>query len=40
VKYDGKFASRWRAKSPDALCAVLPYLNAVRKPYASSFIFA
>ncbi|WP_277227704.1 hypothetical protein, partial [Ruminococcus callidus] len=20
---DGKFASRWRAKSPDALCAVL-----------------
>ena len=21
---DGKFASRWRAKSPDALCAVLP----------------
>ncbi|MBS6597411.1 MAG: hypothetical protein KH326_10160, partial [Ruminococcus callidus] len=24
VKYDGKFASRWRAKSPDALCAVLP----------------
>jgi len=26
VKYDGKFASRWRAKSPDALCAVLPYV--------------
>ena len=25
VKYDGKFASRWRAKSPDALCAVLPW---------------
>ena len=25
MKYDGKFASRWRAKSPDALCAVLPY---------------
>ena len=24
MKYDGKFASRWRAKSPDALCAVLP----------------
>jgi DNA-binding Xre family transcriptional regulator len=24
VKYDGKFASRWRAKSLDALCAVLP----------------
>jgi len=24
VKYDEKFASRWRAKSPDALCAVLP----------------
>ncbi|MDY4018394.1 MAG: hypothetical protein SOY50_06160, partial [Ruminococcus callidus] len=21
---EGKFASRWRAKSPDALCAVLP----------------
>ncbi|WP_277214541.1 hypothetical protein, partial [Ruminococcus callidus] len=28
VKYDGKFASRWRAKSPDALCAVLPLTNA------------
>jgi len=27
VKYDGKFASRWRAKSPDALCAVLPKEN-------------
>ena len=27
VKYDGKFASRWRAKSPDALCAVLPYMQ-------------
>ena len=26
MKYDGKFASRWRAKSPDALCAVLPLL--------------
>jgi hypothetical protein len=26
VKYDGKFASRWRAKSLDALCAVLPLL--------------
>ncbi len=24
MKYDEKFASRWRAKSPDALCAVLP----------------
>jgi len=23
---EGKFASRWRAKSPDALCAVLPLL--------------
>ena len=23
---DGKFAGRWRAKSPDALCAVLPIL--------------
>jgi len=21
---EGKFASRWRAKSPDVLCAVLP----------------
>ncbi|MFR5977391.1 MAG: hypothetical protein ACLUGC_12295, partial [Ruminococcus callidus] len=29
VKYDGKFASRWRAKSPDALCAVLPKLCSV-----------
>ncbi|WP_288536228.1 hypothetical protein, partial [uncultured Ruminococcus sp.] len=28
VKYDGKFASRWRAKSPDALCAVLPKTKA------------
>ena len=27
VKYDGKFASRWRAKSPDALCAVLPLFS-------------
>ena len=26
---DGKFASRWRAKSPDALCAVLPTLVPV-----------
>ena len=25
---EGKFASRWRAKSPDALCAVLP-LHAI-----------
>ena len=25
VKYDENFASRWRAKSPDALYAVLPY---------------
>jgi len=24
VKWAGKFASRWRAKSLDALCAVLP----------------
>ncbi|WP_288595680.1 hypothetical protein, partial [uncultured Ruminococcus sp.] len=23
---DGKFASRWRAKSSDALCAVLPLI--------------
>jgi hypothetical protein len=29
VKYDGKFASRWRAKSPDALCAVLPYIKGI-----------
>nr|WP_302696610.1 hypothetical protein [uncultured Ruminococcus sp.] len=28
MKYDGKFASRWRAKSPDALCAVLPLFFA------------
>ena len=27
MKYDGKFASRWRAKSPDALCAVLPKIG-------------
>ena len=26
MKYDGKFASRWRAKSTDALCAVLPII--------------
>jgi len=25
---EGKFASRWRAKSPDALCAVLPYASS------------
>ncbi|MDY4018413.1 MAG: hypothetical protein SOY50_06260, partial [Ruminococcus callidus] len=25
---EGKFASRWRAKSPDALCAVLPLYHA------------
>ena len=31
MKYDGKFASRWRAKSPDALCAVLPYIR-LKKP--------
>ena len=30
MKYDGKFASRWRAKSPDALCAVLPKDNTHR----------
>ena len=31
MKYDGKFASRWRAKSPDALCAILPlfFLNGI-----------
>ena len=29
VKYDGKFASRWRAKSPDALCAVLPKIDLI-----------
>ena len=27
MKYDGKFASRWRAKSPDALCAVSPLIH-------------
>ena len=26
---EGKFASRWRAKSPDALCAVLPYIKGI-----------
>ena len=24
---EGKFTSRWRAKSPDALCAVLPKIK-------------
>ena len=35
MKYGGKFASRWRAKSPDALCAVLPYdyLKRKKKPW-------
>ena len=33
VKYDENFASRWRAKSPDALCAVLPSVCAVL-PYS------
>ena len=28
---DGKFASRWRAKSPDALCAVLPKILQRKK---------
>ena len=27
---EGKFASRWRAKSPDALCAVLPSYFSLR----------
>ncbi|WP_443723115.1 hypothetical protein, partial [Ruminococcus callidus] len=27
VKYDGKFASRWRAKPSGGLCAVLPKDN-------------
>ena len=31
VKYDRKFASRWRAKSPDALCAVLLYGKHISK---------
>ena len=26
---EGKFASRWRAKSPDALCAVLPKIDLI-----------
>ena len=26
---EGKFASRWRAKSPDALCAVLLYIKGI-----------
>ena len=30
MKYDGKFVSRWRAKSPDALCAVLPKAKRLR----------
>ena len=25
---DGNLQSRWRAKSPDALCAVLPYASS------------
>lgn len=28
---EGKFASRWRAKSSDALCAVLPYVCVVNR---------
>ena len=28
---DEKFASRWRAKSPDALCAVLPWDNTANR---------
>ena len=31
MKYDGKFASRWRTKSPDALCAVLPLISAFQQ---------
>ena len=27
MKYDGKFTSKWRAKSPDALCAVSPLIH-------------
>jgi hypothetical protein len=37
VKYDGKFASRWRAKSPDALCAVLPWSNSVQALHGAAF---
>ena len=35
---EGKFASRWRAKSPDALCAVLPIgrINDRSEAYAAS----
>ncbi|MBS6597215.1 MAG: hypothetical protein KH326_09135, partial [Ruminococcus callidus] len=40
VKYDGKFASRWRAKSPDALCAVLPYKKAVTCKESCDSFFA
>ena len=36
MKYDGKFASRWRAKSPDALCAVLP--KDWRKTYEEKIV--
>ena len=40
MKYDGKFASRWRAKSPDALCAVLPYKKAVTCKESCDSFFA
>ena len=35
MKYDGKFASRWRAKSPDALCAVLPQIDTACRQFTS-----
>ena len=36
---EGKFASRWRAKSPDALCAVLPYDNESHSDFGVAFLF-
>ena len=37
MKYDGKFASRWRAKSPDALCAALPRRNLIKSKMKGMF---
>jgi len=34
---EGKFASRWRAKSPDALCAVLPLVYHIFRQTATAF---
>ena len=35
MKYDGKFASRWRTKSPDVLCAVLPQIDTACRQFTS-----